>query len=249
MWKYLLLGEMKWLSGKKFLELCTFNYVDVCVSFPVALCGTVQWCAMYTRWNICIAQHSWEKVPTFTEHFEIGGFISSWVIATFNSGAMCISSPRKTYRRSPENLWVKLFSLWSCFTCKQHDIIFVSFEQNQHWYLYCPALISSSSFNKMLKTIERVVHSFQGHFWIHISFVNIIKLLSKSLIFLARALWTHFVLRHLNQIPTSHPYLKLTLQNISFPSASFFLAQNKTKIYWHLFVSWCTERFFFNFCC
>lgn len=179
MWKYLLLGEMKWLSGKKFLELCTFNYVDVCVSFPVALCSTVQWCAMYTRLNICIAQHSWEKVPTFTEHFEIGGFISSWVIATFNSGAMCISSPRKTYRRSPENLWVKLFSLWSCFTCKQHDIIFVSFEQNQHWYLYCPALISSSSFNKMLKTIERVVHSFQGHFWIHISFVNIIKITVK----------------------------------------------------------------------
>lgn len=169
MWKYLLLGVKKWLSGENFPELFTFNYVDVCVSFSVALCSTVQWCAMYIRWHIVLLNTVERNFQTFTEHFEIGGFISSWVIATFNSGAMCISSPRKTCRRSPENLWVNLFSLWSCFTCKQHDIIFVSFEQNQHWYW--PALISSSSFNKMLIIIKKVIHSFQGHFWIHISFV------------------------------------------------------------------------------
>lgn len=175
----------------------------------------------------CIAQHSWEKFPTFTEHFEIGGFISSWVIATFNSGAMCISSPRKTCRRSPENLWVNLFSLWSCFTCKQHDIIFVSFEQNQHWYW--PALISSSSFNKMLIIIKKVIHSFQGHFWIHISFVFFFtKITFKISDFLASVRSSlRAIALESNTYQSS--MLKLTLQNISFPSASFFLAQNKTK--------------------
>lgn len=37
-----------------FPELFTFNYVDVCVSFSVALCSTVQWCAMYIRWHIVL---------------------------------------------------------------------------------------------------------------------------------------------------------------------------------------------------
>lgn len=194
----------------------------------------------------CIAQHSWEKFPTFTEHFEIGGFISSWVIATFNSGAMCISSPRKTCRRSPENLWVNLFSLWSCFTCKQHDIIFVSFEQNQHWYW--PALISSSSFNKMLIIIKKVIHSFQGHFLIHISFVFFFtKITFKISDFLA-SVRSSLRAMALESNTYQSSMLKLTLQNISFPSASFFLAQNKTKKYtdicWYLVVH---KDFFFIF--
>lgn len=54
MWKYLLLGVKKRLSGENFPELFTFNYVDVCVSFSVALCSTVQWCAMYIRWHIVL---------------------------------------------------------------------------------------------------------------------------------------------------------------------------------------------------
>lgn len=227
MWKYLLLGVKKWLSGENFPELFTFNYVDVCVSFSVALCSTVQWCAMYIRWHIVLLNTVERNFQTFTEHFEIGGFISSWVIATFNSGAMCISSPRKTCRRSPENLWVNLFSLWSCFTCKQHDIIFVSFEQNQHWYW--PALISSSSFNKMLIIIKKVIHSFQGHFWIHISFVLFFtKITFKISDFLA-SVRSSLRAMALESNTYQSSMLKLTLQNISFPSASFFLAQNKTK--------------------
>lgn len=240
MWKYLLLGEMKWLSGEKFLELCTFNYVDVCVSFSVALCSTVQWCAMYIRWNICIAQHSWEKFPTFTEHFEIGGFISSWVIATFNSGAMCISSPRKTYRRSPENLWVKLFSLWSCFTCKQHDIIFVSFEQNQHWSLYWQALISSSSFNKMLITIEKVVHSFQGHFLIPHFICLFCKNYCQNFWFFSQSVMSLLCAVALESNTYQSSTLNWHFKIFPFQVPPFFLLKTRQKIYWHLFVSWCT---------
>lgn len=191
----------------------------------------------------CIAQHSWEKFPTFTEHFEIGGFISSWVIATFNSGAMCISSPRKTCRRSPENLWVNLFSLWSCFTCKQHDIIFVSFEQNQHWYW--PALISSSSFNKMLIIIKKVIHSFQGHFWIHISFVFFFtKITFKISDFLASVSYGTWI----KYLPVIH--VKINTSKYFLSKCLLFSCSKQDKKYtdicWYLVVH---KDFFFYFCC
>lgn len=183
MWKYLLLGVKKWLSGENFPELFTFNYVDVCVSFSVALCSTVQWCAMYIRWHIVL-------LNTVERNFQHLQNILKLAVSSVHEWlqhltlVLCVfHRQEKTCRRSPENLWVNLFSLWSCFTCKQHDIIFVSFEQNQHWYW--PALISSSSFNKMLIIIKKVIHSFSGtflnpHF---ICFFSSQKLLLKFLIF------------------------------------------------------------------
>lgn len=227
MWKYLLLGVKKWLSGENFPELFTFNYVDVCVSFSVALCSTVQWCAMYIRWHIVL-------LNTVERNFQHLQNILKLAVSSVHEWlqhltlVLCVfHRQEKTCRRSPENLWVNLFSLWSCFTCKQHDIIFVSFEQNQHWYW--PALISSSSFNKMLIIIKKVIHSFQGHFWIHISFVFFFtKITFKISDFLA-SVRSSLRAMALESNTYQSSMLKLTLQNISFPSASFFLAQNKTK--------------------
>lgn len=227
MWKYLLLGVKKWLSGENFPELFTFNYVDVCVSFSVALCSTVQWCAMYIRWHIVL-------LNTVERNFQHLQNILKLAVSSVHEWlqhltlVLCVfHRQEKTCRRSPENLWVNLFSLWSCFTCKQHDIIFVSFEQNQHWYW--PALISSSSFNKMLIIIKKVIHSFSGTFLNpHFIWVFFTKITFKISDFLA-SVRSSLRAMALESNTYQSSMLKLTLQNISFPSASFFFAQNKTK--------------------